>query len=98
MSVVVLLELLARDGQADALDAFLREMLPVTREADGCEGLTVARPQGGASAVSIIQTWQSRDHYLAYSRWRRQRGDLAPFAHLLETAPRVGFHDIVDTY
>lgn len=98
MAVIVLLELLAHDDQVDALDAFLREMLPLTRVADGCDGLTVTRSQRLASAVSVIQTWQSRDQYLSYSRWRQERGDLEPFGHLLQAAPRVGFHDIVDTY
>jgi quinol monooxygenase YgiN len=98
MSVVVLLELPAADGQAEALEAFLREMLPVTRLADGCEGLTVTRSRGQATTVTVIQVWQSREQYLAYSRWRQERGDLEPFRRLLQAPPRLGFHDLLGTY
>ena len=98
MAVVVQLRLLAREGKGPDLAAFLAAMLPGTRQAEGCLGLTCARAQHNDLDYTILQNWRSREDYVAYSRWRRDRGDLEPFAQLLAAAPELTFLDLVATY
>jgi quinol monooxygenase YgiN len=98
MAVVVQLRLVARKGKGPDLAAFLAAMLPGTRQADGCLGLTCARDPHNDLDYTVLQNWRSRSDYLAYSGWRRDRGDLEPFEHLLAEAPELRFLDLVATY
>ncbi|MCU1656476.1 MAG: antibiotic biosynthesis monooxygenase [Pseudonocardiales bacterium] len=98
MSVTVFLELTAKPGLSAELATFLAEMLPVTRSAQGCEELVVVRSHRDDHTFAVVQTWRSRELYLAYSKWRRDRGDLAPFSRLLDGSPRLDYYDILATY
>jgi quinol monooxygenase YgiN len=98
MPVVVQLRLIAREGKGSDLAAFLAAMLPGTRQAEGCLGLASTRDQRNDLDYTILQSWRSREDYLAYSRWRRDRGDLEPFGQLLAAPPELRFLDLVATY
>lgn len=98
MSVTVFLELTAKPGLSAELAAFVADMLPVTRTAQGCEGLVIVRSHRDDHTFAVVQTWRSRELYLAYSNWRQERGDLAPFPRLLDRPPRLEFYDILATY
>jgi hypothetical protein len=46
----------------------------------------------------VDQQWASRDDYLEYARWRRDRGDLAPFEVLLTSPPTLEFYSQVESW
>ena len=98
MPVVVQLRLVAHEGKGAELGAYLAAMLPGTRQADGCLGLTSARDRHNELDYMILQNWRSREDYLAYSRWRRDRGDLEQLEELLAVAPELRFLELVESY
>jgi len=98
MSTRVLLTLRTDDGHRDDLLAFLRSVLPSTRTSNGCERVFLCQSGDDPTVFLVDQQWTSKDSYLQYSRWRRDRGDLAPFATLLIAPPVIEFHAQLDAW
>lgn len=98
MSVVVLLKLPAKAGRTDELRALLDAMLPTTRQASGCLSLICSRSRDEPRCYLVVQHWSSRSDYLTYSAWRRDKGDLEPLEVLLDGAPSLTFHEVVEVY
>ena len=92
MCTRVLLTLRTDENRRDALLAFLQSVLPITRTQPGCEGLFLCCSDTNPTMFVVDQQWTSKADYLKYSRWRRDRGDLAPFDVLLTVPPAVEFH------
>jgi quinol monooxygenase YgiN len=98
MSTRVVLMLRTDGDRQERLLAFLSSMLPATRETQGCEGLFLCRSDTDPTMFVVDQQWASRDHYLAYARWRRDRGDLAPFDELLTSPPTLKFYSQLESW
>lgn len=93
MSVLVIVELNSRPDRADDVAAAFRELVPVTRAYDGCEGCQVYVDQDDPTRFSIVETFASRAHYERYFAWRQERGDLDSLGELLSGPPAIGFFD-----
>src|SRR6476659_10222473 len=61
MSLLVLLEIEAKDGKADEIIRVLADNLGDTRARPGCESVTVHRDQANPNAVLLVERWATRE-------------------------------------
>ena len=73
----------AREGKFEQLKAALIAALPDTRAFEGCISLDVYQEQG-TQAFTIVEDWESFDHYDRYLSWRMDGGLAELLEELLE--------------
>ena len=96
MSVLVLLELEAKEGAADEMIAVLARHLGDTRARRGCESVTVHRDADRPTSVLLVERWATRDDDAAYREWRAGEGAIAEMGPLVGGPPRIRYFDDVD--
>jgi quinol monooxygenase YgiN len=93
MSVLILLEVNTKPGQANELTNWLRDELHHTRGSDGCNGLTVHTNQDDPNNVLIVESWDSRAQYEKYLSWRAERGDIEKMGAWVAGPPSIRYFD-----
>jgi quinol monooxygenase YgiN len=73
----------AAEGKAEQLAAALAAALPDTRAFDGCIRIDVYQEKG-TSTCTIVEDWESFDHYDRYLEWRVEGGLMTTLDELLE--------------
>ena len=73
MSVIVVIELTAKDGHLEPLIQQLHEILPDTRAYDGCLFLRMS-VFGSKNMVELCEEWETKEHHEAYAAWRMENG------------------------
>jgi quinol monooxygenase YgiN len=74
MKNLIIATFTAAPGQFDRLEKMLIEALPETRAFEGCLSLEVYQEEG-TEALTIVEDWESFEHYDRYQQWRGQ-GDM----------------------
>ena len=74
MSVVVVLDLTAKDGQLDNLLEALHQILPDTKAYEGCLLLKMCVYEA-ENKVGLIEEWETKAHQEEYMAWRMGIGD-----------------------
>ncbi len=95
MSVLVLVEINVKPGNADDVTNFLRDELHATRGFEGCNGLTFHRNQDDPNTMVAVEDWDSRQHYEKYLAWRTERGDLEKLVGWSQGDPSIRYFDNV---
>ena len=73
MGEKVIVRFKAGEGKIQELEQTLRAALPETRAFDGCNSLeTLFDPQ--TSTFTLLEDWESYDHYDRYLGWRSETG------------------------
>ena len=95
MSVVVVIDLIARDGHLEPLMEQPHKILPDTRAYDGCFFLKMVAYEG-KNVVALYEEWETKEHQEAYAAWRKENGH-----ELIE--PHIGifqasYADVLNTY
>lgn len=96
MSILVLLELEAVDGKADAMIDVLRRTLGDTRARPGCESVTVHRANDRPNTVVLVERWATRADDDAYRAWRAGEGAVPEMGPLVAGPPTIRYYDDVD--
>lgn len=96
VSILVLLEIDAREGAVDEMVAVLQRSLVDTRARHGCESVTVHRDHDRPDTVLLVERWASRADDDAYRSWRAADGAVLAMAPLVAGPPRVRYFDDVD--
>ena len=96
MSVLVLLELEAKEGAADEMIAVLARNLGDTRARQGCESVTVHRDADHPSTVLLVERWTTREDDAAYRAWRAGDGAIAEMRPLVGGPARIRYFDDAD--
>ena len=96
MSILVLLELEAKEGKADAVIDVLQRNLGDTRARPGCESVTVHRDQDQPNAILLVERWATRADDDAYRAWRAGDGAIKEMAGLVAGPPKIRYYDDVD--
>lgn len=96
MSVVITLEVEAKDGSINELKKMFNETLPDTRAYDGCEYVIAYTDQDKPNSVFLIEGWTSREHYEKYITWRKESGALEMLGALVAGPPTIRFFDAFD--
>ena len=84
MACQVLLEVRIKDGCHDELRAKFVEVLPDTRNFDGCIYIYLTKDQDDPAKIIIVELWESREHYEKYLAWRTERGDMEMLGAMME--------------
>jgi quinol monooxygenase YgiN len=88
VSITVLIQLQARPETSDALKAYLDQILPGTRAAEGCLDLHLGVDQDDPTRVVSYETWASRAQFETYFAWPRTPASSNNSAHCSPTNPR----------
>ena len=84
MACQVLLEATIKEGCHDKLKARFVEVIPDTRNYDGCIYIYFTKDQDDPSKIIIIELWESSQHYDKYLAWRTERGDMGILEEMME--------------
>mgnify|MGYP001182705525 CR=1 FL=1 len=73
MSVVVVIDLIAKDSYLEPIIEQLCKILPDTKAYDGCLFLKMAVYEG-KNVVALYEEWETKEHQEAYAAWRMANG------------------------
>ena len=73
MSVVVVIDLIVKDGHREPLLVQLPKILPDTKAYDGCLFLKIAVYEG-KNVVALYEEWETKERQEAYAAWRKDNG------------------------
>ena len=96
MSILVLLEIEAKDGRLDEMIRVLAGSLVDTRARRGCESVTVHRDQARPNSVLLVERWASREDDDAYRAWRAGDGAVTEMGRLVAGPPSIRYLDDID--
>ena len=71
MKNLIIVKFPAAKGKFDELEAALKVILPETRAFEGCRSLDVYQEQG-TETFTLVEDWESFDHYDRYLQWRSE--------------------------
>ena len=87
MGAIVIVDLPASQEGKAALKSMLREALRDTRAFDGCLAASLCVDRADDALVTIVERWQTLDHYLRYDAWRTETGFMDQIGPLLGADP-----------
>lgn len=93
MACQVILELRTKEDCADKARSWFKNVLPDTREFDGCIGLYLVKNQDDPLNFVIIEQWDTRAQYEKYLAWRTERGDIDALVDMIDGEPSIRFFD-----
>jgi quinol monooxygenase YgiN len=96
MSILVLLQLEAAEGQAEAMIDVLRRSLGDTRARPGCESVSVHQDHDKPTSILLVERWATRADDEAYRAWRAGEGAIAEIVPLIGGPPSLRYYDDVD--
>jgi quinol monooxygenase YgiN len=96
MSMLVLLEIEAKDGCVDEMIRVLAANLGDTRARQGCESVTVHCDQDKPNTVLLVERWATREDDEAYRAWRAGDGAITEMRPLVASGRAVRYFDDVD--
>jgi quinol monooxygenase YgiN len=96
MSILVLLELEAKEGSVDAMIDVLRRNLGDTRARSGCESVTVHQDHDHPNSILLVERWATRADDDAYRAWRAGEGAIAEMGPLVAGGRKIRYFDDVD--
>ena len=96
MSVIVIINLSAKDESVEELKKFLKENLPDTRSFEGCQGVQLYSSIESPSTLALPETWESEEAHKKYRSWRRETGAEDKLGSMLTEPLVMQFYDIVD--
>jgi quinol monooxygenase YgiN len=97
MSVTILLDAQVKPEAVNKMISFLKEILPDTREYEGCQGIEVQQNQEDSSNLVMVEEWESRQLYEKYIGWRTETGVMDKIGSMLSQPPSIRYFDQVDT-
>ena len=95
MSVNVILSLNVKPGCLDDFVTLINGMLPTTRKYDGCVEVNMYQNQENKNQISLLEEWESKQHYESYFAWRTETGDVEKIMALAEGPPSITYLDKV---
>ena len=96
MSTTVILEIRTNPGTANEMLTMLKDILPDTRNYDGCVSVDVFQNQDDADTLIIMGKWQSKVHFETYLDWRNETGIFERFSEMIEGPPNTHFFNDTD--
>tara|TARA_B110000285_G_scaffold165778_1_gene185197 strand:- start:2028 stop:2321 length:294 start_codon:yes stop_codon:yes gene_type:complete len=96
MTCKVIAEWNMKDGKAADLVEDCRGLFPVTRTFDGCIMIDVSIAQDDQNLVIMTEEWASKEHHLAYMKFRTEDGTVANIMPMLTGAPKFTYLELSD--
>ena len=95
MTTLVTLECTVRADCMDKLIAFMQQVMPDTRNYDGCQSINPYLNEDNRT-ILMVEYWDSKAHYEKYLAWRQETGTLDELAEMIEGPPTIRFFEPVD--
>jgi quinol monooxygenase YgiN len=89
--VIVNLQLKIKPEKREEFLVWFKELLPDTRNYDGCSELNLCSLASEPDAVDVISKWESQEKYDTYLAWRDEDGTLATLGDFVSTDPAFRF-------
>lgn len=96
MSAIVILDLPVQPEKKHELVATLMTALKDTRAFAGCRGASLCGDHDDPLMVSIVERWDTLQHYLTYDAWRAETGFMDTLEPMLRGEPGERLLDEVD--
>ena len=96
MSVTVLLEAPVKSEEIANMKSFLAEILPESREYEGCQGFDVYFNTEDEGDMILIEHWDSHSHHEKYMGWRTETGVIARLGEMLAGPPTFRYFERAD--
>lgn len=96
MSVIVIVNISAREESLEELKKYFKKVLPDTRTYEGCQGLQLYQSQESPTKLIIHAKWESEEAQKKYIAWRIETGEFDKLNPMLSEPPSMEFYDIVD--
>jgi len=97
MSVLVLVEGPVKAEDIPKIKSYMAEILPDTREYDGCQGVEVYFNMEDHGNMILVEYWDSRAHHEKYVGWRTETGVMDKIGSMLSGQPSIRYFDRTDT-
>jgi len=96
MSIMIIVDAKIKEEKLSTFEAFFGELLPDTRNFEGCEGVTLCTDSEDSGRLYLVEKWASKEHYEKYHHWRADRGELQKIRDHLDGPVNRIFLDIVN--
>ena len=96
MSVIVIINLSAKDESLEELKKYFKEILPDTRSFEGCRGVQLYENKESPTKLTIHAKWISEEAQKKYMAWRMETGALDKLTPMLSGPLSLQFYNIVD--
>ena len=89
--VIVNLQLKIKPEKREEFVVWFKDLLPDTRNYDGCSELNLCSLDSEPDAVDVISKWESREKYDTYLAWRDEDGTLDTLGNFVSVDPAFRF-------
>jgi quinol monooxygenase YgiN len=96
VSAIVIVDLPVKPEKKQDLVSTLTTALKDTRAFAGCEGASLCGDHDDPAMVSIVERWETLQHYLTYDAWRTETGFMDMLAPMLGGEPGERQLDEID--
>ncbi len=96
MSVIVIINLSAKDEFVEEVKKFLKEKLPDTRSFEGCQGVQLYGSIESPSKLVLHEKWDSEEAHKKYRSWRMETGAEDKLSSMLTETLNLQFYTIID--
>jgi len=96
MSVIVIVNLSAKEESLEELKKYFKEILPDTRSFEGCQGVQLYENKESATKLTVHSKWASEEAQKEYGAWRTETGAIDKLTSMLSEPMSMQFYDIVD--
>ena len=96
MAVIVTASVTIKPDKVAEAIAFMKDRLPDTRSADGCQFLEVSEDKDRPEVLFSYSRWDLIEQYETYTAWRTETGVMAAFGELLAEPPVTTFYETID--
>lgn len=87
MSTILIVDAKLKSDKISEAVNFFAEIVPDTRNYDGCLGIDVCIDSEDAARLVLVEKWVSMDHYQKYHHWREETGVLDQIRAFLDGPP-----------
>ena len=97
MGMTIIADLAAKPENVDELVSLLRELLPETRQYEGCLGIELHRDKADPNNFILIEEWETGAHHKEYIAWRTETGTMNQVGAYLIRTPGFRCFDHIET-
>lgn len=96
MTCNIIAEWRMKEGKTGDLVEGCRGLFPGTRQFDGCIMIDVSIAQDDQNLVIMTEEWTSKEHHLAYLKFRTVDGTITDITPMLNRAPKSTYLQLPD--
>ena len=96
MSVIVIVNMSAKEESLEEIKKYFKEILPETRSFEGCQGVQLYGNKEYPTKLTIHSKWTSEETQKKYMAWRMETGAFDKLTTMLSEPLSMQLYDIVD--